>query len=95
MKRLAVSLVSLVLSLAVVLGSPSTLNALPPPCPDGQQFMACIGDCPFDEYGYCLALAGNPPNCRVTASWCWDFGPCGALYPYDTPNQIVCDYASG
>ncbi len=77
MRRLAVALCALFLSVGVALGNPELSQAAvpPPPCPSGSTFIWCIHECPVTPLeDVCLFLAYNPPNCRVVAPFCFDSG---------------------
>lgn len=78
MRRLAVSLCALVLSLSTALLTPGSLSAAPPPCPAGDTFQYCLTGCPLDLALFCFQAAGRPANCQLTESSCdyWGTLPC-------------------
>jgi len=97
MRRLAISLCALLLSIGVALGKPGSLAAAapPPPCPVGDTFIFCDWFCPEDNSEYCLNQVGRPPNCRVEQPFCFDVGfppGCDAWDRSDLHYQIWCPY---
>jgi hypothetical protein len=97
MRRRAISLCALLLSITASLGRPGQLGAAPPPpCPSYDTFVFCERDyCPLNLSNYCLAQVGFPANCRVEQPFCYDVGfPPGCLgwdqeeYHY----EITCPY---
>lgn len=96
MRRLAVALCALLLSMTVALGLPERLDAaaLPPPCPDGDTFIFCLSTCDVGNLeDACLSLAGHPPNCRVEQPFCYDISPPYWCEPYNY-SQLWCPYRS-
>lgn len=96
MRRLAVALCALLLSMTVALGLPERLDAAapPPPCPNGDTFIFCLSTCPLGDLEQaCLSLAGRPPNCRVEQPFCFTIS-----YPYNCgpegSAQLWCPYQS-
>ena len=102
MKRLAVSLCALLVSLTVAVAKPELANAAPPPpCPGGDTYIFCIQLCPEGSPSLeqmCLAEIGNPPNCRVEQPFCYDMGTtCDGQWDYEhqgwlNTRQLWCPY---
>lgn len=93
MRRLAVALCALLLSVTVAVGMPGRLDAaVPPPCPSGDTFIFCLASCPVGSLEHaCLILAGHPPNCRVEQPFCFDITPPYWCEPY-IYTQLWCPY---
>jgi len=74
MRRLAITLSGLLLSLTVAAARPgAVLAAPPPPCPVGEIFVFCDTQCmgwPGSMEEWCLAFIGSPVDCVVTDAWC-------------------------
>ncbi len=93
MRRLAVALCALLLSITAALGVPETLDAaVPPPCPAGDTFIFCLSFCPGGSLeNACLSMLDYPPNCRVEQPFC--FSPVGCD-GYGNDTQLWCPYQS-
>lgn len=97
MKRFAVSLLSLVLSIGVARGGPESLLAAPPPppCPVGDTFIFCVASCPINLNEWCLNAIGHPAECRVASSACQFLGLVCNPPEGSYEDQVFCTYDRG